>query len=68
MSGTKPKRNVANQTLQFTKIVAAIAKSITAAVTIAGKSVTPQVLTALFTAAKKPQAPAPATPPAPAKS
>ena len=55
MSGKKTKRNVADQTLQFTKIIAAIAKYITAAVMIGGKSVTPQVLTALFTVAMQSQ-------------
>ncbi len=39
----------------FTKIIAAIAKYITAAVMIGGKSVTPQVLTTLFTAAMQAQ-------------
>ena len=55
MSGKKTKRNVADQTLQFTKIIAAIAKYITAAVMVGGQSVTPQVLTALFTAAMQTQ-------------
>jgi hypothetical protein len=55
MSGKKTKRNVADQTLLFTKIIAAIAKYITAAVMIGGKSVTPQVLTAPFTLAMQSQ-------------
>lgn len=55
MSGKKTKRNVADQALMFTKIIAAIAKYITAAVTIGGESVTPQVLTALFTVAMQAQ-------------
>jgi hypothetical protein len=50
-----PKRDQANQALTFTKIIAAIAKYLTAAVTIAGKSVTPQALSALFTAALQAQ-------------
>jgi hypothetical protein len=55
MSGKKTKRNVADQTLQFTKIIAAITKYITAAAMVGGQSVTPQVLTALFTAAMQTQ-------------
>jgi len=55
MSKKNPKRDTANQTLQFTKIIAAITKYITAAVMVGGQSVTPQVLTALFTAAMQTQ-------------
>jgi hypothetical protein len=55
MSKKNPKRDKANQMLTFTKIIAAIAKYITAAVMIGGKSVTPQVLSALFTAALQAQ-------------
>ncbi|HEX8793693.1 MAG TPA: hypothetical protein VF765_22275 [Polyangiaceae bacterium] len=55
MSKKNPKRDQANQTLTFTKIIAAIAKYITAAVMIGGKSVTPQALSVLFTAAMQAQ-------------
>lgn len=55
MTRKNPKRDQANQTLQFTKIIAAIAKYITAAVMVGGKSVTPQALAALFTAAMQAQ-------------
>jgi|HubBroStandDraft_4_1064222.scaffolds.fasta_scaffold595392_1 hypothetical protein len=44
------KPNVASRTLQFTKIVAAIAQYITAAVVLGGKSITPPALSALFQA------------------
>jgi len=47
---TKGKNTVATHTLQFTKIIAAIAQFITAAVVLGGKSVTPQALSALFQA------------------
>ena len=47
---TKIKNTIATRTLQFTKIVAAIPQFITAAVVLAGKSVTPQALSALFQA------------------
>ncbi|HTQ42196.1 MAG TPA: hypothetical protein VMI75_05505 [Polyangiaceae bacterium] len=55
MSKKNPKRDQANQTLQFTKIIAAVTKYITAAVMVGGQNVTPQVLTALFTAAMQTQ-------------
>lgn len=55
MSKKNPKRDKANQALTFTSIIAAIAKYITAAVMIGGKSVTPQALSALFTAALQAQ-------------
>ncbi len=55
MTRKNPRRDKANQALTFTKIVAAIAKYITAAVMIGGKSVTPQALSALFTAAMQAQ-------------
>ncbi|HEY6463524.1 MAG TPA: hypothetical protein VIY73_25325 [Polyangiaceae bacterium] len=47
---TKIKTTIVTRTLLFTKIVAAIAQYLTAAVVLHGKSLTPQALSALFTA------------------
>ena len=41
---------MATRSLQFTKIIAAITQFLTAAITLGGKSVTPQALAALFQA------------------
>jgi len=45
---THSKATVASRTLLFTKIVAAIAQYLTAAIVLGGKSLTPQALAALF--------------------
>jgi hypothetical protein len=45
---TSIKATVATRTLLFTKIIAAIAQYITAAILLGGKSLTPQALSALF--------------------
>jgi hypothetical protein len=55
MSKKNPKRDKANQALTFTNIIAAVTKYITAAVMVGGQSVTPQALTAIFTAAMQTQ-------------
>jgi hypothetical protein len=47
-SSNKP--TVATRTLLFTKIIAAIAQYITAAIILGGKSITPQALAAVFQA------------------
>jgi hypothetical protein len=47
---TKNTNTIATRTLQFTKIVAAITQYITAAIVLAGKSVTPPALSSLFQA------------------
>jgi ABC-type transporter MlaC component len=47
-SPSKP--TVATRTLLFTKIIAAIAQYITAAIILGGKSITPQALAAIFQA------------------
>ena len=44
------KATLASRTLLFTRIVAAIAQYLTAAVVLGGKSLTPQALSAMFTA------------------
>ncbi|HEY3817187.1 MAG TPA: hypothetical protein VGL81_08455 [Polyangiaceae bacterium] len=45
---TSTKPTVASRTLLFTKILAAIAQYVTAAILLGGKSLTPQALSALF--------------------
>ena len=50
------KATTASRILQFTKIVAAIAQYLTAAIVMGGKNVTPQALTAVFEAYLKAQA------------
>jgi hypothetical protein len=47
---SKIKTSIASRTLLFTKILAAIAQYLTAAVVLHGESLTPQALSALFTA------------------
>jgi hypothetical protein len=49
-------RRAASRILQFTKIVAAIAQYLTAAIVMGGKNVTPAALTAVFQAFLKAQA------------
>ena len=48
---TSNKTSITSRTLQFTKIVAAIAQYLTAAIVLGGKSITPRICPPLFSAA-----------------